>query len=248
MTVTTDRQRQVEDELVRTVLAAFDGTPDPRLKELMQALVRHLHSFMREVRLTEAEWQCAIDFLAAAGHITTDHRQEFVLLSDVLGASMQAINIGQNGKANVTENTVLGPFFVDGSPEIPLGGDMAAGAVGEPCWVEGTVTGTDGPRSRSLPTPATRGLGAQTGGRVITPPHRKFKKNAPDWDEEIHEGKRKAHFSRRIRVEHGIAHLKNWRALACHLGRREHMSDIVRAVAGLLSHQQTADLTTTRQT
>ncbi|MFC8246271.1 transposase family protein [Streptomyces chartreusis] len=79
----------------------------------------------------------------------------------------------------------------------------------------------------------------------MTPPHRKFKKNAPAWYEERHELQRKAHSSRRIRVEHGIAHLKNWRALARHLGRREHMSDIVQAIAGLLSlsHQQTAILT-----
>ncbi|MFJ6651146.1 hypothetical protein ACIQPS_36700 [Streptomyces sp. NPDC091290] len=77
--------------------------------------------------------------------------------------------------------------------------------------------------------------------RVVTPPHRKFKKNAPDWYEEIHERQRKAHSSRRIRVEHSVAHLKNWRALTRHLGRREHMSDIVQAVPGLLSHQQTID-------
>jgi len=87
-----------------------------------------------------------------------------------------------------------------------------------------------------------QGLGAQTGGQVVTPPHRRFKKNAPDWYEEMHERQRKAHSSRRIQVEHSIAHLKNWRALARHLGRREHMSDTVQAVAGLLSHQQAADL------
>ncbi|MFH9742664.1 transposase [Streptomyces roseolus] len=74
-----------------------------------------------------------------------------------------------------------------------------------------------------------QGLGAQTGGRVVTPPQHK------------------AHPSRRIRVEHGIAHMKNWRALARHLGRREHMSDMIQAVAGLLSHQQTADLGPRRQ-
>lgn len=79
--------------------------------------------------------------------------------------------------------------------------------------------------------PAYQGLGAQTGGRVVTPPHRKFKKNAPDWYEEMHERHRKAHSSRRIRVEHGIAHLKNWRALARHLGRRERMDDTVQAVS-----------------
>ncbi|MER6784258.1 transposase family protein [Streptomyces sp. NPDC000658] len=73
---------------------------------------------------------------------------------------------------------------------------------------------TDGPAVETLADAGYQGLGAQTGGRVMTPPHRKFKKNAPDWHEEMHERQRKAHSSRRIRVEHGIAHLKNWRALA----------------------------------
>ncbi|MFD5327972.1 transposase family protein [Streptomyces sp. NPDC127092] len=104
----------------------------------------------------------------------------------------------------------------------------------------------DGPAVEILADAGYQGLGAQTGGRVVTPQHRKFKKNAPDWYEEMYERQRKAH-SRRIRVEHGIAHLKNWRALARHLGRREHMSDTIQAVAGLLSHQQTVDLSATRQ-
>ncbi|MFI9779398.1 dioxygenase [Streptomyces sp. NPDC051956] len=139
-----EQQRLVEAELVETVLASFRDTPDPRLKQLMQSLVRHLHGFIREVRLTEAEWQQAVDFLTAAGHITTDRRQEFVLLSDVLGASMQTINVNHDAAGSATEATVVGPFFVDGSPEIPMGGDLAGGAPGEPCWVEGTVTDTDG--------------------------------------------------------------------------------------------------------
>ncbi|MFD3729550.1 transposase family protein [Streptomyces sp. NPDC058671] len=105
----------------------------------------------------------------------------------------------------------------------------------------------DGPAVEILADAGYQGLGAQTAGRVVTPPHRKFKKNAPDWYEETHERQRKAHSSRRIRVEHGIAHLKNWRALARHLGRREHISDSVQAVAGLLSQQQTADLDPRRQ-
>ncbi|SHH39337.1 Helix-turn-helix of DDE superfamily endonuclease [Streptomyces sp. 3214.6] len=100
----------------------------------------------------------------------------------------------------------------------------------------------DGPFLEILADAGYQGMGAQTGGRVLTPPHRKFKKNAPAWYEERHEQQRKAHSSRRIRVEHGIAHLKNWRALAQHLGRRQHMSDIVQAIAALLSHQQTATL------
>jgi hypothetical protein len=100
----------------------------------------------------------------------------------------------------------------------------------------------DSPFMEILADAGYQGMGAQTGGRVVTPPHRKFKKNAPAWYEERHEQQRKAHSSRRIRVEHGIAHLQNWRALARHLGRRDHMSDIVQAIAGLLSHQQTATL------
>lgn len=106
----------------------------------------------------------------------------------------------------------------------------------------------DGPAVEILADAGYQGLGAQTGGRVVTPPHRKFKKNAPDWYEEMHERQRKAHSSRRIRVEHGIAHLKNWRALARHLGHREHMDDTVQAIAGLLSQQQTADRIPARQT
>jgi hypothetical protein len=103
-----------------------------------------------------------------------------------------------------------------------------------------------GPAVEILADAGYQGLGAQTGGRVITPPHRTFKKNAPDWYEEMHERQRKAHSSRRIRGGHGIAHLKNWRTLARHLGRREHISDTIQAVASLLSHQQTADLTSAR--
>ncbi|MFF4248956.1 transposase family protein [Streptomyces sp. NPDC001822] len=106
----------------------------------------------------------------------------------------------------------------------------------------------DGPLVEILADAGYQGLGAQTGGRVVTPPHRKFKKNAPDWYEEMHERQRKAHSSRRIRVEHGIAHLKNSRALARHLGHREHMDDTVQAIAGLLSQQQTADRIPARQT
>lgn len=131
----TDR----EQELTDTVVASFAGTPHPRLLELVTALTRHLHAFAREVRLTEAEWQQAIGFLTAAGHITDDKRQEFILLSDVLGLSMQTITLNHAVSGEVTESTVLGPFFVGGSPAIEPGGDIAAGATGEPCWVEGTV-------------------------------------------------------------------------------------------------------------
>jgi hydroxyquinol 1,2-dioxygenase len=132
-------QEAREQELTETVVASFAGTPDERLRTLMTALTRHLHAFAREVRLTEDEWAAAIGFLTDAGHITDDKRQEFILLSDVLGLSMQTITINHAAHGDVTESTVLGPFFVAGSPEIEPGGDLAFGAPGEPCWVEGSV-------------------------------------------------------------------------------------------------------------
>jgi hydroxyquinol 1,2-dioxygenase len=113
----------------------------------MQSLTRHLHNFVREVRLTEDEWNTGIEFLTASGHITGDKRQEFILLSDVLGLSMQTIAINNQaytGATSATEATVFGPFFVEDAPEIPRGGDIAGGAAGQPCWVEGTVTDTSG--------------------------------------------------------------------------------------------------------
>ena len=133
-----------EDDLVARVLASFDGCSDPRRLELMRGVVTHLHAFLRDVRLTEDEWAAAIAFLTAVGHLTDERRQEFILLSDTLGASMQTIAINNEAYGSATEATVFGPFFVDGSPEVSSGGDIALGAAGEPCWVEGSVYDTDG--------------------------------------------------------------------------------------------------------
>ena len=143
MTVSPN-QRAVEDDVVARVLESFEGTEDGRLRTVMQSLVRHLHDFVRDVRLTESEWETAIAFLAAAGHITDDRRQEFVLLSDVLGISMQVIAVNNERYLDATEATVFGPFFATDAPRIELGEDIAFGAPGEPCWVSGTVTSTDG--------------------------------------------------------------------------------------------------------
>jgi hydroxyquinol 1,2-dioxygenase len=137
-------QSEREERLIEDVLASFAQTPDPRLKSVLESLVRNLHGFLRETRLTEQEWGQAISFLTAAGHITDERRQEFVLLSDVLGASMQTIAINNEAYANATEATVLGPFFVEGAPEVEQGGDLSFGAAGQPCWVEGSVRDTEG--------------------------------------------------------------------------------------------------------
>ncbi|MFC4048468.1 intradiol ring-cleavage dioxygenase [Actinomadura syzygii] len=141
--IAAERARR-EQDLLERVLRSFDDCADPRLKELMRALVRHLHAFLREVRLSEEEWRKGVEFLTRVGHITDDVRQEFILLSDVLGASMQMITMNNPAHGDATEATVLGPFFVDGAPRIELGGDVSGGAPGEPCWVEGTVRDTAG--------------------------------------------------------------------------------------------------------
>jgi hydroxyquinol 1,2-dioxygenase len=134
------REGQVTDQ----VLASFEEAPDARVREVMDALVRHAHAFVREVRLTEAEWEAGIDFLTRCGQITDDRRQEFILLSDVLGLSMLTIAVNQPPVPSATEATVFGPFFVEDAPEVPLGGDIARGASGQPCWVEGTVRDVEG--------------------------------------------------------------------------------------------------------
>lgn len=134
---------EVEERLIETVTASFADCTDDRLKELMTSLVTHLHGFITDVRLTEAEWNAAIEFLTKVGHITDDQRQEFILLSDVLGASMQTINVSNLPFKNATEATVFGPFFVEDAPLIGNGGDIAGGGTGQPCWVEGVVRDTD---------------------------------------------------------------------------------------------------------
>jgi hydroxyquinol 1,2-dioxygenase len=149
-TVSAEQQAR-EQELTARVVASFDHAGNPRLKQLLQSLTHHLHAFVREVRLTEDEWRRSIAFLTDTGHITDDRRQEFILLSDVLGISMQTVTVNDMADGGATEATVTGPFFVEGSPRVGLGGDIAAGAVGEPCWVEGTVTDADG-----VPVPGAR--------------------------------------------------------------------------------------------
>jgi maleylacetate reductase len=133
-----------EAAVTAEVLASFGGADAPRYLEIMQSLVRHLHAFARDVRLTEPEWEQGIDFMTRAGHITDDRRQEFILLSDVLGLSMLTVAINAPASAGATESTVFGPFFVADAPEVPLGGDIAGAAKGRPCYVSGTVRGTAG--------------------------------------------------------------------------------------------------------
>lgn len=139
------------DELTQAVLASFAQSESARFRQIAQSLVKHLHAFIQDVALTEEEWAKGIDFLTRVGHITTDQRQEFILLSDVLGASMLVIGINHPQSRDVTESTVFGPFFTQDSPRYMNGDDIANGAPGEPCFIEGhvrSVTGEPIPQAR----------------------------------------------------------------------------------------------------
>jgi hydroxyquinol 1,2-dioxygenase len=133
------RQAALEQAVTDEVVASFANARTERFTQLMSSLVRHLHSFARDVRLTQTEWETAVGFLTATGQTCTDNRQEFILLSDVLGLSMQTVGINAVSSGIATESTVFGPFFVEGSPRIELGGDIAEGASGRPCYVSGRV-------------------------------------------------------------------------------------------------------------
>lgn len=115
-----------------------DGTA-PRLRQVMTALVRHLHAFVKEVELTQEEWDIAIDFLTRTGQMCSDERQEFILLSDVLGVSMLVDAINNRRPAGATENTVLGPFHVEGAPERRMGDSISLDGKGESCLYTGRV-------------------------------------------------------------------------------------------------------------
>lgn len=133
-----------EEGSADAVAESFAGTPDPRLKQVMTSLVRHLHAFVKDVELTEAEWETAIEFLTRTGHMCTPTRQEFILLSDVLGVSMLVETINHRAHGSATESTVLGPFHMVASPARSLGEDIALDGMGTSCLVSGQVTDADG--------------------------------------------------------------------------------------------------------
>jgi hydroxyquinol 1,2-dioxygenase len=151
-----------ESELTQAVLQRLEGAGDARFAEIMQSLITHLHAFIREVDLKPDEWMKGIEFLTAVGQTCTDKRQEFILLSDTLGASMMVVMLdqlraaaGKRGRSGTgatqatelseaTHATVQGPFYWEGAPDLPLGADVAQGARGEPTFYSGRVTDTHG--------------------------------------------------------------------------------------------------------
>jgi hydroxyquinol 1,2-dioxygenase len=142
------------EDLAQAVIARMADCRNPRFKELMSSLVTHLHAFAREVQLTPDEWMTAIQFLTATGQKCDDKRQEFILLSDTLGLSMQVVGIAQakaiaaNPNAATatpaTEATVQGPFFCEGAPQLPMGADLKGDLTGAPTLYSGRVTNLAG--------------------------------------------------------------------------------------------------------
>ena len=133
-----------ELNLTDAVLARLDGAQHPRFKQIMSSLIHHMHDFVRDVELTEAEWFAAIEFLTATGQKCDDKRQEFILLSDTLGVSMLVDAINHRKPDGATESTVFGPFYVHGRPSLKPWANISEGVSGEPTFMSGYVKSADG--------------------------------------------------------------------------------------------------------
>jgi hydroxyquinol 1,2-dioxygenase len=133
-----------EKSITEAVIARMTDCQDPRFQHVMTSLVRHLHDFVRDVQLTEAEWITAIQFLTDVGKTCTEQRQEFILLSDTLGISVLVISINHPADSGSAESTVLGPYYWEGAPDMPNGSNLAVGVKGDPTFYSGRVLATDG--------------------------------------------------------------------------------------------------------
>jgi hydroxyquinol 1,2-dioxygenase len=133
-----------ERSITQAVIGRLANCNDPRFKKVMTSFITHLHDFVRDVQLTEAEWMQALQFLTATGQKCTDQRQEFILLSDTLGVSILVISLNHPSQQGSSDSTVLGPFYWQGAPELPLGSNLAEGVSGDPTWYSGRVLNTDG--------------------------------------------------------------------------------------------------------
>ncbi len=133
-----------EERSAAVVAESFADAADERLREVLTSLVGHLHQFVKDVELTGPEWERAVAFLTETGHWSQGVRQEFILLSDILGLSSLVETVNNRTGGRATESTVLGPFHVVESPRRELGADIALDGRGEPCLVTGRVRGPDG--------------------------------------------------------------------------------------------------------
>jgi protocatechuate 3,4-dioxygenase beta subunit len=139
-------QIKVQKDLPHIVLDRYLQTPNARLKTVILSLIEHLHDFARDVQLTEDEWAIGIDFLTRTGQKCDAKRQEMILLSDNLGLSALVNTISANVPSGATETTVLGPFYVPGTPEYGWGQSVLLRPLGSdtPLIVHGKILGPDG--------------------------------------------------------------------------------------------------------
>lgn len=133
-----------EADSAEVVIGSMEKCTDPRLKEVIAAIVRHLHAAVKEIEPSQEEWMQAILFLTKTGHMCDDWRQEFILLSDILGVSMLVDAINSRRPTGASENTVLGPFHIEGAPELEMGANICLDGKGEPMLVHGRILDTDG--------------------------------------------------------------------------------------------------------
>ena len=140
----TPVQLVTEDNITDLAVQRWATARNPRTADIMTALVRHQHDVAREVRLTEGEWMAAMQWLTRTGQISNEKREEFILASDVLGLSMLVVQMNHRLDPRATPATVLGPFHIEGSPELAFGADMSEGLPGTPLYLHGTVRDLDG--------------------------------------------------------------------------------------------------------
>lgn len=133
-----------EHTSVATVNDRMGPETTPRMAQVMGALVSHLHAFAKEVHLTQAEWEAGIAFLTKTGQMCSGERQEFILLSDVLGLSMLVDAINNRRPDGATENTVFGPFHVEDAPIRAMGDNISLDGKGDSCLFEGRVIDLSG--------------------------------------------------------------------------------------------------------
>jgi hypothetical protein len=148
------------------VVSAFEATPDPRARELLTKLAKHLHDFVIETNLTVDEWLTAVEFLTAVGKMSDDKRQEFVLLSDVFGISALVDFLNGPHGDDATENALLGPFYVSDAPLLANGDSIVKQYEGDPVRLEGQVTGEGG---KPLDRRAGRGVADRRQRRLRRP-------------------------------------------------------------------------------
>jgi hydroxyquinol 1,2-dioxygenase len=133
-----------EENSVDVVTGRNAKASSERLKQVMEVLTRKLHEAVKEIEPTQDEWMAAIQFLTRTGQICNEWRQEFILLSDVLGVSMLVDAINNRKPSGASESTVLGPFHVADAPELPMGANICLDSKGEDMVISGRILDTGG--------------------------------------------------------------------------------------------------------